>query len=183
MVFLLYLRSGKLHCVGKDNHLKRIAPLIKAITYLLDLFYPLFRKYLNKEMYYYLACGTINTCSDWVLYFLIYNFVVQKQFFDLGVIVVSPHIASLIIVTPITFLVGFCFSKYITFKHSKLETIRQALRYAATLGCNWWITYASMKLLVEGIGIYPTPSKMITTVVTTCVGYLLQKYYSFKSSK
>lgn len=132
-------------------------------------------------MYYYLACGTINTCSDWVMYFIIYNFIVQKQFMDLGFVVVSPHILSLIIVTPITFLVGFCFSKYITFKHSKLETSRQARRYATILGCNWLITYFCMKVFVESMGIYPTPSKIITTFITTLVGFVLQKYYSFRS--
>jgi putative flippase GtrA len=79
--------------------------------------------------------------------------------------------------------VGFCFSKYITFRHSKLETTRQAFRYAAILGCNWLITYISLKLLVEMAGIYPTPAKMITTVITTLLGFILQKYYSFKSSK
>ncbi len=134
-------------------------------------------------MYYYLACGTINTCSDWVLYFLIHNFVVQKQFIDLGFVVVSPHIASLILVTPITFFIGFCFSKYITFKHSTLQTTQQIFRYAGILCCNWCLAYVSMKCLVELMGIYPTPSKMITTVITTLVSFLLQKYYSFKSSK
>lgn len=138
---------------------------------------------MSKEVYYYLACGTLNTCCDWVMYFIIYNFIIQKQFIDLGWVVISPHISSLIIVTPITFTVGFCFSKYITFRHSKLETFRQALRYASILAINWIITYLFMKLFVEIVGIYPTPSKMITTVITTLSGFVLQKYYSFQSNE
>lgn len=157
--------------------------MLRILTHILDFFYPPFKRWLSKEVYYYLACGTINTCSDWVMYFLIYNFVVQKQFVDFGFVVVSPHILSLIIVTPITFLVGFCFSKYITFKHSSLQTSKQAVRYGFILCCNWFLTYACMKCLVEVVHIYPTPSKMITTVITTLVSFILQKYYSFKSSK
>lgn len=157
--------------------------MLRILTHILDFFYPPFKRWMSKEVYYYLACGTINTCCDWVMYFIIHNYIIQKQFIDLGFMVVSPHIASLILVTPITFLVGFCFSKYITFKHSKLETTRQVLRYASILCCNWLITYISLKLLVEMAGIYPTPAKMITTVITTLLGFILQKYYSFKSSK
>lgn len=138
---------------------------------------------MSKEVYYFLACGTLNTCCDWVMYFIIYNFIIQKQFIDLSWVVISPHISSLIIVTPITFMVGFCFSKYITFRRSKLETFRQALRYASILAINWIITYLFMKLFVEIVGIYPTPSKMITTVITTLLGFVLQKYYSFQSNE
>lgn len=157
--------------------------MLRILTHILDFFYPLFKRWLSKEVYYYLACGTINTCCDWVMYFIIYNFIVQKQFIDLGFVTISPHISSLIIVTPITFFIGFCFSKYITFRRSKLETTLQALRYAGILLCNWIITYTCIKLLVEMAGIYPTPSKMITTVITTLLGFILQKYYSFESNE
>lgn len=157
--------------------------MIRILTHILDFFYPLFKRWMSKEVYYFLACGTLNTCCDWVMYFIIYNFIIQKQFIDLGWVVISPHISSLIIVTPITFMVGFCFSKYITFRRSKLETFRQALRYASILAINWIITYLFMKLFVEIVGIYPTPSKMITTVITTLLGFVLQKYYSFQSNE
>lgn len=154
--------------------------MLRILIQILDFFYPLFGRWMSKEVYYFLACGTINTCSDWVMYFFIYNFIIQKQFIDLGWVVISPHISSLIIVTPITFMVGFCFSKYITFKHSTLKTKQQVLRYASILLCNWLITYCCLKIFVEIAGIYPTPSKMITTLITTLLGFVLQKYYSFK---
>ena len=108
---------------------------------------------------------------------------VEKQYLDLGFVVMSPHILSLFIVTPITFTVGFCFSKYITFSASNLKTFSQVFRYAAMLGFNFLLTYAGLKLLVEMVGIYPTPSKMIITVITTVVGFLIQKYFSFRVNK
>ena len=138
---------------------------------------------MNKQVYYYLACGTINTIQDWILYFLTYNFIVEKRFLDLGFLVMSPHILSLFIVTPITFTVGFCFSKYITFSQSNLKTFSQVFRYAAMLGFNFLLTYVGLKLLVEMVGIYPTPSKMIITVITTVAGFLIQKYFSFRVNK
>ena len=156
---------------------------MKLIKNILDIFYPLFGKWMNKQVYYYLACGTINTVQDWILYFLTYNFIVQKRFLDLGFVVMSPHILSLFIVTPITFAVGFCFSKYITFSQSNVKTFSQVFRYASMLAFNFLLTYVGLKLLVEMVGFYPTPSKMIITVITTVSGFLIQKYFSFRVNK
>ena len=156
---------------------------MKIIEKIIDIFYPLFSRWINKQVYHYLACGTINTVSDWILYFITYNFIVQKRFLDLGFVIMSPHILSLFIVTPITFTVGFCFSKYITFSQSNLKTSSQIFRYASLLAFNFLLTYLGLKLLVEVVGFYPTPSKMIITVVTTIIGFIIQKYFSFRVKK
>ena len=154
----------------------------RTIVALLDFFYPPFRRFLPRQLYDYAACGALNTMQDWVLYFLLYNFVVRKQVVDLGFVAFTPHIASLLIVTPFTLCFGFLLSKYITFRGSEVRTHRQAMRYALIYVVNFLLTYCSLKLLVEVIGIYPTPSKMITTVLTTLVSFTMQKYYTFKKN-
>lgn len=146
----------------------------------LDFFYPLFAKIIPLQVYHYLVCGTLNTLNDWVLYYLIYHYVVDKQIVDLGFVAFTPHIAALILVTPITFTVGFLFSKYITFSGSDLKTARQVFRYGEMLALNFIISYLSMKLLCEVFGFWATPSKMITTVLTTVTGFFVQKHYSFR---
>ncbi len=156
---------------------------MKIIKRILDFFYPLFSKFLSREVYYYLACGTINTLSDWFLYFIIYNYIVCKQMVDLGVVVISAPIASLIIVTPLTFIIGFLLSKFITFKGSNVKTWKQLVRYALILAANFAISYLSMKILCEVCQIWATPSKMITTIFTTIFSYLMQKHYSFRFRK
>lgn len=154
--------------------------MFKIIKKILDFFYPLFSKVLSREFYYYLACGTINTLSDWFLYFIIYNYIVAKQMIDLGFVVISAPIVSLIIVTPITFLIGFLLSKYITFSGSTVKAHRQLYRYALILIANFFISYFCMKFFCEVCGFWATPSKMITTIFTTIFSYLSQKYYSFR---
>lgn len=154
----------------------------RTITALLDFFYPPVQKFLPRQVYDYLACGGMNTLQDWILYFIIYNFVVRKQIIDLGFIAFTPHIASLLVVTPFTLGFGFMLSKYITFRGSEVDTRRQALRYALIYVINFFLTYFSLKLLVEVCGIYPTPSKMITTLLTTLISFTMQKYYSFRKN-
>jgi hypothetical protein len=147
---------------------------------LLDFLYPLFKRWMHKGLFYYLASGGINVATNWIMYFVVHNFVVQKQVVELGFIAFSPHIASLIITFPFTFLLGFGLSKYVSFAESTVRTHTQLFRYAGIISFNFLLSYVSIKLLVEWVGIYPTPSNMITTIITSLVSYFSQKHYSFK---
>lgn len=151
-------------------------------TRLIDFFYPLFARIMPLQVYHFLVCGTLNTLNDWVLYYLLYHYAVREQIVDLGIVAFSPHIAALIMVTPVTFTVGFLFSKYITFTGSDLRTARQVFRYGAMLLVNFVLSYLSMKLLCDVLGFWATPSKMITTVITTLTSFFVQKYYSFRKT-
>jgi hypothetical protein len=42
----------------------------QIITQILDFFYPIFSRFLNKQTYYYLACGGGNTLFGLILYYL-----------------------------------------------------------------------------------------------------------------
>ena len=60
---------------------------------------------------YYVLCpalcgGVTYILFDPVCYFLFYNFIVAHRYVDLGFVVVSPHIAAMILVFPFTFFVG-----------------------------------------------------------------------------
>lgn len=154
-----------------------------AFVAILDLTYKPFSRFLPRQAWYYLACGGINTLNDWFLYFIIYNYIIKKSVVDLGFIAFSPHIAALIIVTPITFTLGFCFSKYITFSGSTVKTGHQLWRYASILALNFTVSYFSMKLFCDVLGLWATPSKMLTTGITTLLSFFMQKYFSFRKHK
>ena len=117
---------------------------------------------------------------DLVLYFICYNFIVAKHNVDLGLVVLSPHIASLFFVFPITFLTGFWLSKYITFSASDLATRVQFSRYFMVSMGAIVIGYGLMKLFVDGFGFYPTPSKLLTIIIAVIYSYLLQNNFTFK---
>lgn len=153
------------------------------ITRLIDWFYPLFKGIMPLKTYRYAACGGGNMALDLVLYFICHNFVVAKQNVDFGIVVMSPHIAALFLVYPITFLTGFWLSKYVTFTESTLETKTQFWRYfLVSLGAIV-IGYLLMKLFVDMMGIYPTPSKLLTIIIAVIYSYLLQNYFSFSVKK
>ena len=161
----------------------RMNRLAQIITQIIDFFYPPFRKIMSEQLFRYAACGGGNLVLDWVLYFLIYNFVIGHEIVQLSIInyqlSITPHIATLCIVFPITLLTGFWLQKYVTFTGSNLRGIRQLGRYILIVFINLAINYFGLKLCVEILGWYPTPSKMFITLITVAVSYLGQKHFTF----
>ena len=53
--------------------------IAQIITKIIDFFYVPFRKIMPEQVFRYGACGGGNMVLDWVLYFLIYNFVIVHE--------------------------------------------------------------------------------------------------------
>ena len=143
-------------------------------------------RWKSDQLFRYAACGGGNMLLDWVLYFLIYNFVIGHELVYIPLstfhfqLCLTPHIATLCIVFPITLLTGFLLQKYITFSASRLNSWRQLFRYMMVVAVNLGVNYFGLKLCVEILGWYPTPSKMVITLLTIGISFLGQKYYSFR---
>lgn len=152
------------------------------VSKFIDLFYfPFIRKFIPLETFRYAFTGGANTFLDIFLYFLTYNYVLDKQMIDLNIVVISPHIAALFIVFPITFSTGFALAKFVTFTESELRGKTQLVRYGLTVLGSILINYFLLKLFVDVFHIYPTVSKMIITIIVVIYSYLAQKMFSFKT--
>ncbi len=166
----------------------------EKITKCIDFFYRPFARLIPEQIFRYAACGGANLVLDWVLYFLIYNFVIGHEIINLQFSIfnfqfeqaMTPHIAALCIVFPITLLSGFWLQKYVTFQpettndQSSIFNL-QLVRYILIVAINLAINYFGLKLCVEHFGWYPTPSKMLITLFTVLISFLGQKYYTFKA--
>jgi putative flippase GtrA len=140
-----------------------------------------FRRFIPPETYRYAATGGVNTAFDIFLYFIFYNFILKKQIVDLGFIAISPHIAAFLFVFPITFVTGFALAKYITFTASPIRGRIQLPRYGLTVAGSILLNYISLKFFVEHLHIWPTISKLITTLLVIAYSYLAQRYFTFKT--
>ena len=158
--------------------------LARFITKIIDFFYLPFHRFIPEQLFRYAACGGGNMVLDWVLYFLIYNYGVghDLQYFTLCgfKLCITPHILTLCIVFPITLLTGFWLNKYVTFIQSSLRGWKQLWRYVLIVCINLLVNYFGLKLCVELLGWYPTPSKMFITCITVAISFIGQKYYSFR---
>lgn len=156
--------------------------LSERIIRLIDWFYiaPV-ASLMPRQTFRYAVCGGVNyLLLDPFYYFLIYNFIVVHRFIDLGFVVLSPHIAALILVFPITFFNGFWLNRNVAFRLSPVRTRTQLMRYGLSIGGSLLLTYAGLKFFVEACGIWPTPAKLLTTLLTTVYSFLAAKYFTFR---
>ncbi len=152
--------------------------LISAI----DLLYikPL-TKIIPRHTFRYGVCGAVNIfLLDSTFYYLIYHFIICKRNVDLGFVTLSPHVASLFMVFPITFLIGFWLNRYVAFNATNSQTPIQLFKYALSVCGSIVISYFSLKFLVEVCHIWATPAKTLSSLITTIYSYIAARYFTFK---
>lgn len=153
----------------------------EQIGRVIDLFYVRpFSSIFSRTMFRYAACGGANMVLDVVWYFVIYHYVVAERFFDLGFVTMSPHVASLVVVFPITFFTGFWLNRNVAFCATEFSSRGQLLRYALSVVGSILLNYVCIKLFVEVLGVWPTPAKALTTLVCVAYSYLAGRYFTFK---
>lgn len=155
----------------------------EKVSRIIDWVYKPFTSLVPYETFRYGLCGGANTAFDIILYFIFYNFILDKQLVHLGFITITPYIAAFLIVFPITFTTGFMLAKHITFTQSTLRGRIQLARYGITVMFSIFLNYIFLKILVETFHIFPTPSKIITTCFVVAFSYFSQKHFTFGNAK
>jgi putative flippase GtrA len=161
--------------------IKTFEAIGSALRTVIDFFYPPFQKYMTLQFFRYGSIGTVNLLFDWFLYFLIYNFVLQHEVLNLGIVTLSSHIAAMTIKMPVVLLSGFLLQKYVTYSSSNLSGRIQLFRYTTVFFINIVINYIGLKILVDSLNIWPTPSNMIVSILTIFISYFSQRHYTFKT--
>jgi putative flippase GtrA len=156
--------------------------ITKPIIAIIDWLYRPFEKFIPAETFRYAICGGSNTAFDIVLYFINYNFILQKKILHLKYFSISPYIAAFLMAFCITFPTGFFLSKYITFSQSDLKGRIQLFRYGVTVLMSILLNYVFIKIFVEYGGLYPTFSKILTTGIVVVYSYFSQKYFTFRTN-
>jgi putative flippase GtrA len=154
--------------------------LINAV---IDFFYPYFRRFMPLQTFRYAACGGGNTVLDIVLYAISYNFIFKNKFIHVPLlgIQMSPYIAAFLTSFTITFPLGFYMSRTIIFPGSTLRGRVQLFRYSLLVVSCIALNYIFIKLFVEQCHLYPTVSKILTTLIVVAFSFITQKKFTFKS--
>jgi putative flippase GtrA len=151
-----------------------------TILALIDFFYKPFKNLMPLQTFRYAACGGVNTLFDICLFSVGYNFVFKKQNLNIGHLTLSPHIASLVFAFCFSLPSGFYLNRYVVFQESGLKGHSQLIRYLVVVLVCVFFNYLFMKLFVDHFGWYPTPSKVLTTLLVIIFSYTSQTYFFFK---
>ncbi len=132
------------------------------------------------QTFRYAACGGFNTVLDISLFFVSYNFILQKHQVHIGSVTIGAHIAAFLIGFMVTFPIGFYLSRYVVFQETSVKKATQLAKYfTVVFGC-LMLNYAFLKIFVDLFGWYPTPSKILTTFFVVAFSYVSQKNFTFK---
>lgn len=137
---------------------------------------------MPKNTFRYLASGGGGFLLDILVYFVSFNFILQKQDVHLGSIVISAPIFALIISFCIVNPYSFLMSKFIVFQESNLKGRIQMFRYMVIVAVNVFLNYALMKILVEVIHVFPTVSRIITAIAVAVFSFFVNQKFTFGSS-
>jgi putative flippase GtrA len=159
------------------EHIKRI------ILSVIDAFYPPFRGLMPLQTFRYAACGGFNTALDILIYFITYNYILQKETVFAGPVAISSHIAAFLISFVVTFPTGFYLSRYVVWQQTQTSKRTQLFRYFLVVLACILLNYVFLKLFVEVFHWYPTPSKMLTSVFVIAFSYVSQRHFSFRVKK
>ena len=156
--------------------------MVSLIQKILDLFYPLVSRLLDKTTYYYAACGGGNLILSWLLFFVFFQFLFQKQVFYIEWIdySLSAYTLSSFLCFLIAFGVGFLLMKYVVFTKSELKGRIQLFRYGLTSLLTWFAHWVILKLFIEWLAFYPSIANVISSCLVVLISYLLQKKFTFK---
>ena len=134
------------------------------------------------QTFRYAACGGFNTSLDISLFFVSYNFILKKQPVHIYALTIGPHIAAFLIGFMVTFPIGFYLSRYVVFQETSVKKTKQLAKYfTVVFGC-LLLNYAFLKIFVDVLGWYPTPSKLLTTIFVVAFSYVSQKNFTFRKA-
>ncbi len=159
-----------------------------TIQWGLNLFYPLFKKFLSFQVYAYLAVGAANTIFNIVLFFVFYFLLISAEnFYSLGI---NLSTLAVEIATFFSFLIsvltGFWLSKNFAFTNSsnqKREKTKQFGKYFLVSLQGQFSDYLITKGLVIFLHTEPRLAYCISTIIMLILNYSLQKHYTFKAKK
>lgn len=144
------------------------------IRQLLNLFYPLVKKFLPFQVYAYLSVGAANTVLNIVLFALFY-------------LALSNTMLAVEVATVVSFVVtvftGFWLSKTFAFTEAgkeKKETQKQFGKYFLVSLQGQFSDYLITKGIIVILLVNPVVAYFISTVIMLTVNYFLQKYFTFR---
>jgi putative flippase GtrA len=147
----------------------------------IDLFYRPFKKLMPLQTFRYAAAGGFNTMFDITLFWFSFHYIFKERDVQVANFTISPHFASLFFAFCFSLPSGFYLNRYIVFPQSGLKSHHQLMRYIFVVLVCVALNILFLKIFVDYLGWYATPSKILTTVLVIVFSYTSQTYYLFKA--
>lgn len=148
----------------------------------MDFFYPLVKRFFDKTTYYYAVCGVGNLVLSWILFYVFFHFVFEKQsiYIDEIDFTFSAYTLTAFTCFLITFTIGFLLMKYIVFTESGLKGHVQLFRYAVSSITSGIVGWGLLKIFIELFYLFPSVANVLASCLVVIMSYLIQRKFTFR---
>lgn len=137
------------------------------------------KAYRSKAIRYIVSGGTA-TVVDVFSFFVIYNYILNKEHLHLSHIIIGAHIVSLCASFTLGLITNFLITKYFVFNESNLRGREQFVRYILVAAITFVGNYFMMKLLVDVFNVWPTLARLFAVGSIALLSFRLHKVFTFK---
>lgn len=139
---------------------------------------------MSFSVFAYLSLGAVNTALNISLFALFYQVILRKEVYYIGQWPIKSYTIALLYAFFLTIPTGYWLAKHFAFKSENQQKAASSMaKYTLVVTQGLVSDFLLMKLMIEVFSIHPTVAKIFSTVVVLTANYLLQKYYTFKSSE
>lgn len=142
----------------------------------------LFRTLNHRVVKFFLSAG-VATLIDVLIYFVVIKYMLHYQRVVIGVYSASAHNFTLCISYSCGVVINFLLTKYAVFSESTVAGSKQFRRFALIAFLGFFANYGLLRLFVEVIGFYPTPSRIASALSLGVASYYVHKLFTFKIKK
>jgi len=155
----------------------------KLILAVIDFFYPPFKGFISQHNFRYLATGGSVWLLGNVIYYLAFHYLFLTDDVNFMWFTLKRETAALAVDFLVVIPYSFLLNRYVIFTHSEVKAHIQLLRFLNLNFINILLTYVMQKFFIEYLGIYPTISKVVVSVLIAGFSYLYQHYFTFSVKK
>ncbi|RDC55486.1 GtrA family protein [Pedobacter chinensis] len=155
----------------------------QAILSFIDFFHPPFKRFISLHNFRYLATGGSTFVLGLVIFYLAYNYLFLSEEVKVLAITLKRNTMALAVEFAIVIPYSFILNKYVIFTHSEVKSRIQLFRFLNLQFINMLLNYVLLKFFVEILGIYPTISRLVVSVIIAGFSYLYQHYFTFSVKK
>ncbi len=157
--------------------------LKNIISSILNLIYPIVKRWIPFQIYAYLAVGAANTILNILLFTLFFRVILKQEVYTAFSFSMASYTLALIIAFIITVPTGFWLSKQFAFTNAAVQQNGVQLgKYFLVVLQGLVSDYLLFKASIVFFNLDPVLAKVLSTVIVLTVNYLLQKYFTFKAT-
>lgn len=128
----------------------------------------------------YLFTAGVATVVDVAIYFVVFNFILEKNDITSPWIVIGAPTFSLCVSFSCGMTTNFLLTRFFVFSGSDLKSGSQFFRYAMVAIAVLISNYYLMSLLIKGLHWYPTIARGFSAISIGVLSYLTHKTFSFR---